>query len=75
MKRVYLQSEFPLIIGGTIRENIVFGRKWREDKYFYCLGLCKLEEDLKALIDKDETKIGDGGFNVPQSVQMKICLA
>ncbi len=42
----------------TIRENILFGKEYNEQKYKEIIKMCELEHDLNQLEGKDQTEIG-----------------
>ena len=51
----------PWIIDGTIKENILMGRPWKEKRYRKVLFACDLNTDIDFLPFKDDTEVGDDG--------------
>ena len=49
---------------GTIRENVVFGQPFWEERYWEVLRQCGLEPDLKLLEEGDMTEVGEGGVTL-----------
>jgi len=43
----------------TVRDNILFGRPWEEDRYNKVLTGCALLQDLQILAGGDMTEIGE----------------
>ena len=52
------------ILNKTIRENILFGMPYQEDKYNRVIEVCQLEHDLEMLEAGDNTEIGEQGINL-----------
>ena len=68
-------SQEAWIQNKTIRENIVFGEKFDENKYFEVLNVCSLKEDLDVLVDGDNTEIGERGINLSGGQKARVNLA
>ena len=49
---------------GTIRENIVFGQPFWEERYREVIRQAVLEPDLKLLEHGDMTEVGEGGVTL-----------
>jgi ABC-type multidrug transport system fused ATPase/permease subunit len=49
---------------GTVRDNILFGRPWDEQRYRSTLFACALETDCGLLAEGDLTEIGERGMNL-----------
>jgi ATP-binding cassette, subfamily C (CFTR/MRP), member 1 len=47
---------------GTIKENVIFGQEYDEDRYFKALVFSCLLEDLTYLHDGDKTEIAENGY-------------
>jgi ABC-type multidrug transport system fused ATPase/permease subunit len=45
------------IINATVKENIVFGYRWDEERYRSIIEACKLVSDLEMLPSGDETEV------------------
>ncbi|CAM9925022.1 unnamed protein product [Scytosiphon promiscuus] len=57
-------SQEPWIQSGTLKENILFGRRMDQERYDAVIRDCALERDLSLLPSGDETGIGDKGVNL-----------
>lgn len=53
---VVLQA--PFILGGTVRDNILFGRPYDEERYRLAVQAAQLEADLAMLPAGDMTELG-----------------
>ncbi|XP_033096104.1 multidrug resistance-associated protein 5-like [Anneissia japonica] len=63
------------IINATVRENILFGEPFNEERYKRALFACCLLEDLKSLSNGDETIIGERGMNLSGGQKQRVSLA
>ncbi|OWZ19045.1 ABC transporter [Phytophthora megakarya] len=68
-------SEQPWLQTLSIRDNVLFGYPYDEDKYYRVLDVCCLLEDLESLPDGDETMIGPKGINLSGGQKSRIALA
>ncbi|KAB5592292.1 ABC transporter C family [Ceratobasidium theobromae] len=57
-------SQMAWIQNATLRDNIVFGRPWNEERYWASVRDASLEKDLELLPDGDLTEIGEKGINL-----------
>ena len=51
----------PWVFSGSVRQNIIFGQSFDEDRYMRVLEVCALEYDLKNWKDHDNTLVGERG--------------
>ena len=58
---VALIPQEPFLLNDTLRNNILFGKEFDEEKYHHVLRICELENDLKILSAGDKTEIGERG--------------
>jgi ABC-type transport system involved in cytochrome bd biosynthesis fused ATPase/permease subunit len=49
----------PFILGGTVRDNILFGRPYEEERYRIAVQAAQLEADLAQLQAGDMTELGE----------------
>ncbi|KAK4197758.1 hypothetical protein QBC40DRAFT_267351 [Triangularia verruculosa] len=68
-------SQTPWIEGGTVRENVIFGLPFVEDRYRKVLAACALEKDIELLIDGDETEVGPKGVTLSGGQRWRTALA
>ena len=54
-------SQEPWMRSGTIRENILFGEEFDDERYDAIVKACALEEDLNSFALGDKTIIGEKG--------------
>ena len=51
-------AQTPWLRHQSIRDNIVFGNRWDENRYHQVVESCALEPDFDVLEDGDQTEIG-----------------
>ncbi|MXQ99163.1 hypothetical protein E5288_WYG012305 [Bos mutus] len=73
--RIAYVSQQPWVFPGTVRSNILFGKKYKEERYEEVIKVCALEEDLQNLKEKDLTVIGDGGTPLSEGQKARVSLA
>ncbi|EPQ52340.1 multidrug resistance-associated ABC transporter [Gloeophyllum trabeum ATCC 11539] len=59
----------------SIKENILFGLPYVEERYQKTLEVCALVSDLKILEDGDEAEIGERGVNLSGGQKARVSLA
>uniref|UniRef100_A0A8C6CRZ5 Multidrug resistance-associated protein 4 n=1 Tax=Moschus moschiferus TaxID=68415 RepID=A0A8C6CRZ5_MOSMO len=73
--RIAYVSQQPWVFPGTVKSNILFGKKYKEDRYEEVIRACALEEDLSLLEEGDLTEIGDGGTPLSEGQKARVSLA
>jgi len=68
-------SQKPWVINDTVKNNILFERPYDADAYKEAIRGSCLEQDLKSLIKRDETEIGEKGVNLSGGQKARIALA
>ncbi|XP_029922395.1 ATP-binding cassette sub-family C member 5 isoform X2 [Myripristis murdjan] len=63
------------ILNATLRDNILFGLEYQEDRYQSVLSACCLRPDLALLPNADLTEIGERGANLSGGQRQRISLA
>ncbi|XP_076856191.1 ATP-binding cassette sub-family C member 3 isoform X1 [Brachyhypopomus gauderio] len=63
------------IQNATLRDNILFGRPYMEQKYRCVLDACALTPDLDVLPGGDQTEIGEKGINLSGGQRQRVSLA
>ena len=59
----------------SLRENILFGKGYRSEKYKGILKACSLETDIALLPASDLTEIGEKGINLSGGQKQRVSLA
>lgn len=68
-------AQNAFIMNATVKNNILFGLPFEEERYKKALKVCSLESDLELLPDGDETEIGEQGINLSGGQRQRISLA
>ncbi|CAB1348462.1 unnamed protein product [Coregonus sp. 'balchen'] len=63
------------ILNATLRDNILFGKEYEEDRFQAALSACCLRPDLAILPNADLTEIGERGANLSGGQRQRISLA
>ncbi|XP_048194448.1 ATP-binding cassette sub-family C member 2 [Perognathus longimembris pacificus] len=63
------------IQNGTIKDNILFGSEFKEERYKQILEACALLPDLEILPGGDKAEIGEKGINLSGGQKQRISLA
>ncbi|KAF9109330.1 hypothetical protein BGX27_007736 [Mortierella sp. AM989] len=63
------------IINATVRDNIIFGKKFDQEKYERVLFASGLLPDLEILAAGDQTEIGERGINLSGGQKQRVSLA
>ncbi|KAF9942225.1 hypothetical protein BGZ67_002558 [Mortierella alpina] len=63
------------ILNATLRDNIVFGKPFDQERYRHVLAVCGLEPDLAMLPAGDQTEIGERGINLSGGQKQRVSLA
>ncbi|KAM5262380.1 ATP-binding cassette sub-family C member 12 isoform 1-T1 [Ctenodactylus gundi] len=68
-------SQQAWIFHGNVRENILFGEKYNQQRYQHTVSVCDLQKDLSSLPYGDLTEIGERGLNLSGGQRQRISLA
>uniref|UniRef100_A0A668A6A6 ATP-binding cassette, sub-family C (CFTR/MRP), member 3 n=1 Tax=Myripristis murdjan TaxID=586833 RepID=A0A668A6A6_9TELE len=63
------------IQNATVRDNILFGKPYNEQKYRCVLEACALTPDMQVLPGGDMTEIGEKGINLSGGQRQRVSLA
>ncbi|KAJ2509158.1 ATP-binding cassette glutathione S-conjugate transporter ycf1, partial [Coemansia sp. RSA 1939] len=70
----YMEQK-PIIIDETVRDNILFGRKYDKEHYNRVIEACALTEDINAWKKGDRSVIGDRGMKISGGQRARLALA
>ncbi|XP_012660474.1 multidrug resistance-associated protein 4 [Otolemur garnettii] len=73
--RIAYVSQQPWVFSGTVRSNILFGKKYERERYDKVIKACALKKDLQLLEDGDLTVIGDRGTTLSGGQKARVNLA
>uniref|UniRef100_A0A7S3P1A1 Uncharacterized protein n=1 Tax=Amphora coffeiformis TaxID=265554 RepID=A0A7S3P1A1_9STRA len=73
--RVAYAAQSAWILNATVRDNILFGRPYDEERYHKVLQVCQLEHDLEMLEAGDLTEIGEKGVNLSGGQKQRVSIA
>ncbi|WVQ63190.1 uncharacterized protein L199_001341 [Kwoniella botswanensis] len=68
-------SQTPWLQQKSIKDNILFGEEFDEDRYEMVLDACALNPDLDMLEDGDQTEIGAKGVSLSGGQKARVALA
>ncbi|XP_049822913.1 ATP-binding cassette subfamily C member 4-like isoform X2 [Aethina tumida] len=73
--KVSYASQEPWLFAGTVRQNIVFGRKFDKIKYYQVVKACSLLRDFQLFPFGDQTIIGERGVSLSGGQRARVNLA
>ncbi|KAI0711948.1 P-loop containing nucleoside triphosphate hydrolase protein [Cerioporus squamosus] len=73
--RVAYCSQTAWIQNATLRENVLFGRPYEEERYWKVIEQASLLPDLQVLADGDLTEIGEKGINLSGGQKQRVNIA
>ena len=68
-------SQTPWVYSGTVRDNIVFGKEFHEQRYWKVIEVCDLEKDIASFTKLDLTEIGQRGVILSGGQRARVSLA
>ncbi|KAK9392721.1 multidrug resistance-associated protein 9-like [Crotalus adamanteus] len=68
-------SQQAWIFHGSVRDNILFGEDYDEQRYNHIINICSLKTDMERLSYGDMTEIGEGGVTLSGGQKQRITLA
>jgi len=73
--RLVYVPQIAWVFSGTIRENILFGQPYDEDRYNSVLNSCALMQDIQQFPDSDQTVVGECGAVLSGGQRARVSLA
>ncbi|XP_070656005.1 ATP-binding cassette sub-family C member 4-like isoform X3 [Bos indicus] len=73
--RIAYVSQQPWLFPGTVKSNILFGKKYEKERYEKVIKACALKKDLQLLKEGDLTEIGDRGTPLSEGQKARVSLA
>ena len=67
--------QIPWVFSGTIRENILFGLPFNEERFQHVVDICGLTKDLAVFTNGDLTEIGQRGVTLSGGQKARVGLA
>lgn len=68
-------AQIPWIENASIKDNILFGLPYDEERYTKTIEACALKKDLEMLTDGEKTEIGANGINLSGGQKWRVTLA
>ena len=60
---------------GTIRESVVFGREYNEERYMSAIHTAGIDEDIRSGLLSHDTDVGEDGSNLSGGQRARVALA
>eukprot|EP01113_Clastostelium_recurvatum_P036806 TRINITY_DN5307_c0_g1_i21.p1 TRINITY_DN5307_c0_g1~~TRINITY_DN5307_c0_g1_i21.p1 ORF type:complete len:905 (+),score=158.24 TRINITY_DN5307_c0_g1_i21:503-3217(+) len=74
-KRLAYVAQTPWIINATLKDNILMGAPYDDEKYNAVVDACALRPDITILPAGDATEIGEKGINLSGGQKQRVSLA
>ncbi|KAG5809758.1 hypothetical protein H9Q74_003560 [Fusarium xylarioides] len=68
-------GQTPWLESASLRDNILFGLPFVEERYNQVVDVCALKKDLQILTDGDKTELGANGINLSGGQKWRVTLA
>lgn len=68
-------TQTPWVVNATLRDNLLFGREFNQERYDQVVEACALSDDLVVLPAGDLTEIGERGINLSGGQKARVSLA
>ena len=74
-KEIGYVGQSPWILSGSIKDNILFGKEYKQDWFMTVVKHCGLDEDFDRLPDHENTIIGERGVTLSGGQKARVALA
>lgn len=74
-QRIAYCAQEAMVLNATVRENVIFGASWDEDRYCLALDAAAMGPDLELLPSGDSTEIGERGLTLSGGQKARVALA
>lgn len=68
-------SQEPWLFAASVKQNILFGQIYSEDRFKRVIKACALEKDIESFTNKEETLVGERGVTLSGGQKARINLA
>ena len=65
----------PWLFDGTVRQNILFGNEYDDQRYNDTIQLCNMEQDIASFQDGSNEMVGDRGTTLSGGQKARLNLA
>ena len=72
---VAYHQQQPWIFNATLRDNILFGQAYDQDKFARVVAACALQPDIDSIPHGAETEIGERGINLSGGQKARVSFA
>ena len=73
--KIAYASQEPWIFSGSIRQNILCGSEFVQERYIHVIRVCALDRDLQLLPSGDATAVGEKGISLSGGQKARVNLA
>ena len=73
--KVFYVSQQPWVFTSSIRQNIIFGNEYNQEKFQKVVEACSLKKDLELLPMGENTLVGEKGINLSGGKRARICMS
>ena len=68
-------AQDPWLFDGTVRQNILFGNEYYDQRYNDTIQLCNMEQDIASFQDGSNEMVGDRGTTLSGGQKARLNLA
>ena len=68
-------AQDPWLFDGTVRQNILFGNEYDDQRYNDTIQLCNMEQDIASFEDGSNEMVGDRGTTLSGGQKARLNLA